>query len=110
MAALTLNRVTRAGIVVTPVAADAGLSDTFVNDGRTVLMIVNGGGSPCLVTYDLAVDPNDGEPTQSTSATANSVAAGTTEYQGPFPTNKFGAVVTVNYDQVATVTVAPIAV
>lgn len=108
MAALTVLRATRGGEQMSPVAADAGLSDTFVNDGKTLFLVFNGGGSACVITVDLALDPHSDEPTQSSTASNISVPNGEDHVLGPFPVTKFGTVVTINYDQVASVTVLPI--
>ncbi len=103
MAAYTVVNITRSGtgnLAPTAVAA----SDTFSNDGNTFLYVVNGDVSVTNVTFDLATDPHSSEPTQSTTATVIAVAAGESEFIGPFPTGKFGDTVTVNYSNQTSIT------
>jgi hypothetical protein len=109
MATLTVTKASRAGATRNPVAA-AGGGDDFPNDGRTVFIVNNAGGAACECSFALGVDPHSGEPTQSTSATAISVAASDEDVIGPFPVNKFGSSVAVTYNQVTSVTVEPVSI
>lgn len=103
MAAYTVVSITRDGTGdLTPTAVAA--SDTFVNDGRTFLHVVNADASPTSVTFDVATDYWGSEPTQETTATAEVVAAGTEEFFGPFPPGVFGDNVTVNYSNQTSIT------
>jgi hypothetical protein len=109
MATLSVQRVSRAGTVITYGAA-AGGGDDFPNDGKTVIAIDNADASPITVTFTLAVDPHSAEPTQETTETAITVTNATVKHIGPFPTNKFGTSVAVAYSAVTSVTVAVIAI
>jgi len=103
MAAYTVVNVTRSGTGdLTPTSVAA--SDTFTNDGRTFLHVINADASLTNVTFDLATDYWAGEPTQSTAATNIVVAAGEEEFIGPFPVGLFGDNVTVNYSNQTSVT------
>ena len=106
MAAYTVANIDRAGVRYDNALVAVAAADTFINDGRTLLLVDNQNAATCEVTFDLATDPNSSEPTQSTSAVNQSVL--TTEQQifGPFPVDKFGAIVTVNYSLIPTVTAA----
>lgn len=108
MALLTRGQISRAGSAENMQAVSA--SDTFPNDGdRTFLDVDNADASGTDVTFDLATDPNDSEATQDSSTpTALTVAAGTRERFGPFPTAKFGDVVTVNFSNQTSVTAEPV--
>lgn len=109
MATLAVDISSRAGGQLTGAAASGG-GDDFPNDGRTVLIVQNGGGSACDITFDYPVDPNTSEPTQSSSATTISVPAGEDHSIGPFPTSKWPDSVGITYNQVATVTVSALSV
>ena len=108
MALLTRGQISRAGVAENLQAVTA--SDTFQNDGdRTFLDVDNADVAVTNVTFDLATDPNDSEATQDSSTpTVLAVAAGTRERFGPFPTAKFGTVVTVNFSNITSVTAEPV--
>ena len=108
MAEYSVQRITRSGIV--PSLAAVAASDTFANDGRTFLWVDNGSGGATSVTFDIATDPHASDPSYSSTATAQSVAAGTVELLGPFPTNRFGSTVTVNFDPITTITAGAFAI
>ena len=105
---LTAQAISRAGLKTTNVAAllaTAGDPTRWANTGKEFIKIVNGGGSPCVVTVSSLVSCSLG----STHNIAVSVAAGDTEYIGPFPTNRFNdanGYCSFTYSQVDTVTVA----
>lgn len=90
MATLTVTSVTRSGVLdidSTAVAADAGLSDKFINDGKVLFYINNGGGGSITVT--LVFSPTaliDGQaPTNRTITVVNGKRA----LVGPFPQSTY---------------------
>lgn len=105
MAILAVTIPTIAGELVGNVAAASG-GDSFINDGRTLLYVNNGGGSPITVTID--AKQIAGMPfTDPTVAVAN----GTHKLIGPFPPRYFNDAngrVGVTYSGVSSVTVAAI--
>src|SRR5688572_24596565 len=81
MATLTVTNVSRAGIAAAPVAATAGGGgDEFPNDGRTLIEVFNGGGSPITVTLHIRQTVDGGAVTNRTV----SVAAGARKRIGTF--------------------------
>lgn len=107
MAAYTVLNIDRDGVRYDNALVAVAASDTFANDGKTILLVDNQNASTLNVTFDLAVDPNASEPTQQASSPANKALLTTESHIfGPFPTGKFGDTVTVNYDLTATVTAA----
>lgn len=103
MAALTVQAVSLAGVVPSATAA-AALGDTFVNDGRTFLKVINGAGAPINVTIDSVINCDQGEDHNVVVAVAN----GTTRYIGPFPPDRFNnasGAVSVTYSAVTSITV-----
>jgi len=109
MATLTVTKASRSGVTRSPAAA-AGGGDDFPNDGRTVLVVNNAGGSTCNVNFALSSNPLGGEPTQTVTEADIAVAASDEDVIGPFPTNLFGSSVAISYDQVTSVTVEPISI
>jgi len=90
--------------------AAAGGGDTFVNDGKTIFVVKNGGGSGITVTFVTPVTV-DGLAVTDLAAT---IGAGATRAIGPFPpawyndTGVAGGVVSVTYSGVTSVTVQPL--
>ena len=81
MAQLTVNQITRDGVLYAVVAAAAG--DSFANDGRTLLVAYNNHGSAArTVSIDIQKDVDDQDPPSRTVT----LAAGQTKLIGPFPT------------------------
>lgn len=106
MALLTVQEISRAGLVATAAAA-AGGGDTFPNDGRTFLRVINGGGSSITVTITTTATLGG----EAVADTAVAVANGVTRDIGPFPPaiyNNDSGQVAVGYSGVTTVTVAAI--
>lgn len=108
MAELTVQQATIAGAQEATLVAAAAGGDTFDNDGKTLLRVANGGGSPITVTIT-------GQKTLpiGTSATKTvSVTNGQTFVIGPFPVgvyNTDGAnEVQVGYSDVTSVTVGAV--
>lgn len=98
MAALATQISLQTGIIPTKNAVSA--SDTFTNDGKTFLHVVNGNAATCTVTivtsetvYGLAV----ADQTVAILTTAEAII-------GPFPTDAFGTTTTVTFSVTPTVT------
>ena len=108
MATLVVKTITDAGLDPdTPAYVSAvAAGDDFANNGRTFVEVVNGAGSPITVTFAIGVDPHATDPLHSTSDDTVSVTNGERRLIGPFPTLKYGNVVTVVYSSDTTITVA----
>lgn len=102
MATLTVNTITRDGVLYAVVAA-AAAGDQFANDGRTFLAVYNAHGSASrTVSIDIQQDVDDQDPPDREVA----VAAGETRLIGPFPTgiyNDANGRVQITYDNEADV-------
>ena len=112
MAALTVASISRSGVTITAVAANAG-GDTFANTGKEVLFIKNASGSPITVSFAFGVSADAMVDGISPPARTCVVAAGAQTLAGPFPPNKYNDVngnVAVTYSGVTTLTVQPIQV
>lgn len=74
--------------------AGASLTDTFDNDGRTILVVKNTGGSDATVTVEASGNCSYGFPhdvaVTSPSTTGNHAC-------GPFSTDRFGTSVTLTW-------------
>lgn len=82
MATLTVNTITRDGVLYAVVAA-AAAGDAFANDGRTLVALYNNHGTASrTVSFDIQKTVDDQDPPSITVA----VAAGETRLVGPFPT------------------------
>lgn len=106
MALRTVQKPGVAGAVAqVPVAVAA--SDTFANDGRTILEVINGSGGSINVTI---TDQRSTAPAGASAFTPSvvvAVAAGVTKRIGPFPPSRFNddsGQVTVGYSAITTVT------
>ena len=106
MALRTVQKPGVAGAVAqTPVAVAA--SDTFANDGHTILEVTNGGLASINVTI---TDQKSTGPEGASAFTPNvvvAVAAGVTKRIGPFKPSRFNddnGLVTVGYSATTTVT------
>lgn len=105
MATLTVQNASSAGLAPTYVAVAA--SDVFANDGRTVIYVKNGGGSPDTVGIDSLVACNQGFDHDG----GGSVTNGTEKVFGPFPASRFNnsnGQVTVTHSFLTSVTCAVI--
>jgi hypothetical protein len=105
MATLPVTPISRAGLDVAGVAADAALSDEFPNTGFEFIEIKNGGGGTITVTLDI-------KPTVDGAAIVDptlTIAAGVTKIIGPFPPALYNDSTTqrakVSYSGVTTVTI-----
>lgn len=101
MAAYTVQTATRNGVEPTENAVAA--SDTFVNDGRTILVVDNGSGSELTVTITTP-GTVDGLAIADKTVT---VAIGDKAVIGPFPPaiyNNSDGVVTVAFNETTSVT------
>lgn len=110
MALLTLQAMVAAGLAPATSAA-AGGGDTVAlasaTDDRSFLQVTNGGGSPITVTL---ADPGSTPAGNTTTAPANSVAAGATKDfpLNPALVNPSTGVINITYSAVTSVTVAAI--
>ncbi len=105
MATLAVVEPVLEGVVFTPVAAAAG-GDQFLNDGDTLLYVLNASGAPITVT--IAAQYVDGNVPLTDVASA--VAAGGARIFGPFPPRYFNnslGLVSITYSGVTTLTVKP---
>lgn len=106
-ALLTVQDVAITGLNPSFVAADVA-GDTFPNDGRSYLEVVNGGGGAITVTID---DLRSVAPEGAAAFDPDpdiSVPAGETRKIGPFEKSRFdddASVVAVSYSGVTSVTV-----
>jgi len=103
MAAYTVQTLSFNGSALALGAVSA--SDTFANDGHTVLQVSNASASPLTATIVSAQLCNQGF----SHNVAVTVAAGATELIGPFPTNRFNdsnGNVTVQYGATTSITAA----
>ena len=82
--ALTVTEITRAGIAGSLSAANVD-GHSVVNDGRTFLEVVNGGGSPITVTVQTAATING----LAIADVSVSVTNGQRRLIGPFPKGTF---------------------
>lgn len=113
MAVLTVVDVTEAG-VTDGAASAAGGGDSFANpdDERTILCVINGGGSPITVTITPQTTAAPGVPGYGDLTKGNgggSVTNGTRKFFGPFPARTYNDAngrVLVTYSGVTSVTVA----
>lgn len=105
MAALTIQQLAQAGLNVTFAAASAG-GDTFVNNGRVLLIVKNGGGVSVNVTIDSVKPCDQGFDHDIVVA----VPAGQERKIGFFEESRFGSQVSVSYSAVASITVAAVRV
>jgi hypothetical protein len=110
MATLATQAISRAGLTPALTAA-AGGGDKFTPTKDTVLMVVNGGGSPVTVTV---VTPGVNQIGLNIDDPAASVPAGGTKLIGPFPAeffaNPVGGLADVTYSGVTSLTVAALKV
>lgn len=110
MATLTTQTITRAGSVITPVAA-AGGGDAMACGTNNFLEVVNGGGGSITVT--LAIPSGTSSfPNASYGNTQVAVAAGATKFIGPLPPQLYSdpttGLCTITYSGVTSVTVAAV--
>ena len=107
---LTVASIPRYGEGLTDVAwqsADADNTNSFPNDGNTLLLVNNGSGASITVTISAPASPRTVNTALSKTTT---VAAGKIAAFGPFKQDTFnssGSVI-VDYSSDTTVTVAPI--
>lgn len=104
--ALTVQQNLRTGTKPTYAAANAG-GNSFANDGRVRLVVINGSGAPITVTLDVTATV-DG---LAAPDIAQAVPAGETWEFGPFAPGTFNQpdnVVNVSYSGVTSLTVAAI--
>jgi hypothetical protein len=107
---LTTQPITRAGTLITPVAA-AGGGDAMACGSGMFLEVVNGGGG--VITVTLAIPAaRTYEPNVAITSPVITVVNGTTRWIGPVDAQTFADVTTglctITYSGVTTVTVAAI--
>ena|SRR3989304_4479093 len=105
MAAYTVQTTALAGVAHTLAAVAS--SDTFSNDGRTLLVVANASGGNRIVTLT-ATATVDGLTITNPTVT---IATGATKIIGPFPPRWFNSssgVVTVTYDGTTSTTAAAV--
>lgn len=104
MAALSIQKITRTGLVPAYAAA-GGSGDTFVNDGATFLHVKNGSAGSINVTVNSQRTCDQGFDHDEVVA----VGAGAEKMIGPFRTDRFNdtttGAVAVSYSATTTVTV-----
>lgn len=106
MALLTSTSSTAHGTVL-PAAQAVSASDTFANtNGRTVIEVTNGGGSPITVTFVPSGTYNiTAAVTYTVASDAQTVTNATSKVFGPFNTLLFGTgTITVNFSATTSVT------
>jgi hypothetical protein len=106
MAVLTIQPASPTGLAATAVAA-AGGGDQYPNNGKTLLKVINGGGS----SIDVTIAPTNTVKGYSLASLVVAVAGGATKYLGPYEPayfNNSSGRVAVAYSAVTDVTVAAI--
>lgn len=106
MAELTKQQATRAGTVLTYGNADVA-GDAFENDGTQAVIIVNGGGTPVVVTIETPATVDDLAVADRTVT----IAQGATKIIGPFTRSVYNdgdGKVQITYDGVDGVEIAVI--
>ncbi len=78
--------------------------DTFQNEGRVLLYVLNGGGSTANMVFDSTKQCDQGSDHNALLA----VVAGDFAIIGPFPVGRFGTLVKVTSDFVTSLTVRPL--
>lgn len=109
MAALTVQRITTAGVSPTLGAVAAG-GDTFANDGRTFLWVQNAGSGSVTVTISSQTACTLGSTHDKTAVVANGEVP---VLIGPFPPDRFNnsaGSVEVAYTDDTSVTIAAVGV
>lgn len=107
MADLVPVNSSQTGVAITPVSATAG-GDKCPNAKRVILMLINGGASPCNMTVH-GQAAACGLPSAHDKVTT--VAAGSTKYAGPFNRAMYNDAddeLEITYDQVSSVTIGAI--
>lgn len=107
MADITVQTASPAGLINPTFAAAAVGGDTFTNDGKTIFIIKNGGGSPVTPTFDSLLNCDQGVDHNVGTA----IPTAQDGYFGPFPPSRFNngsGKVSVTYSGVTSVTVAAV--
>lgn len=107
MAEFAVEAIAEDGTNATYNAANGG-GDSFVNDGKTVLHIKNGSAGPLTVTVPAVASTTEksGFGTLSKADAAIAVPAGEERFLGKFPVQAFGALASITYSGVTSLTVA----
>lgn len=88
MAVFSIQTIDLTGLAEFTLAASSSGTDTFVNDGRTILVVDNGSGSPMDVVINSLEASNFGSDEDVTVT----IAAGERAFIGPFQTARFNAI------------------
>jgi hypothetical protein len=109
MALLTIQQLNLTGLDLSAVdvAATSG-GDTFNNNGKTFFYADNQSGGNITITFDDTGSTNPGSATTFDPDVELVITTLTDRIIGPFPTARFGTVVSVTYSAVTTLTVAAI--
>jgi hypothetical protein len=108
MATLTATPITRAGVLDAPASAAVG-GDALTNTGSEFLKYTN--GSVSSITITIAFGPGGVIDGQTATNRTVTVAAGATQFIGPFPPNEYNDVngrVVLTYSGVTSLTVTPL--
>ena len=107
MAALPVSKAVSTGLVITTPATAAASSQTFPNDGKTVIVVKNGNAGTSTLTFVTPHVVADGDAAAlATPDRAVAVAAGAYAVIGPFPPSVYNDAngdVTMNIDITASV-------
>lgn len=98
MALLATQTISQSGITPTKNAVSA--SDTFTNDGKTFLHVVNGNAG----TLTIGVVTSGTKDGLAIADQPYTLLTGTEKVMGPFPTDTFGTTVTITFDVTTSVT------
>lgn len=104
MAAITVQQIDLEGLTPAGGTAATAAGDTFINNGRTVILVEDTGTTAPTVTVNSLVDCSQGEDHNVVVA----IGAGGAAYIGPFPMNRFNnaaGVATVTYDDDTDITI-----
>lgn len=105
MADITVQQITEDGLEAAAGTAATAAGDTFINNGRTFIIITDTGTTAPVVTINSLTDCSQGFD-HNLSIT---VQSGEARYIGPFPRDRFNnsaQKVTVTYDDDTAVTIA----
>lgn len=111
MATLTVQKMSFTGLEAVYTTADVG-GDEFVNDERTIVHVINGGGSDITVTVTAqeTVANKNGFGDIEIADTEVVCTAGEERFIGPFPSQRFNnkstGLVQLSYSGVTSVTIA----
>lgn len=106
MALLTVSQISTTGIVDPTLAVAAAAGDTFVNNGRTFLIVKKGNAGDATVTIDSLANCNQGHDHNIAVVVNNQE-----KWIGPFPMDRFNSsagIVTATYSSESNITVGAV--